>query len=160
MVGRFLADELTDEQYETVVQLNQTSVVQTTRALLPLLRRGTHPAIVNTVSISALDRRQRRFLHLFGDQGFRLDLFQGARPRTGAGRHSRQLRFAGHDHHRFPRTLLFGRETRSDPQDHPACSGSARAEDCAPAYLFLASNALSGYITGQVLEVNGGQLIC
>ena len=34
------------------------------------------------------------------------------------------------------------------------------AEDCAPAYLFLASNALSGYVTGQVLEVNGGQLIC
>lgn len=34
------------------------------------------------------------------------------------------------------------------------------AEDCAPAYLFLASNALSGYITGQVLEVNGEQLIC
>ena len=33
------------------------------------------------------------------------------------------------------------------------------AEDCAPAYLFLASHALSGYITGQVLEVNGGQLI-
>ena len=34
------------------------------------------------------------------------------------------------------------------------------ARDCAPAYLFLASGALSGYITGQVLEVNGGQLIC
>ena len=34
------------------------------------------------------------------------------------------------------------------------------AEDCAPAYLFLASHVLSGYITGQVLEVNGGQLIC
>ena len=33
------------------------------------------------------------------------------------------------------------------------------AEDCAPAYLFLASHALAGYITGQVLEVNGGQLI-
>ena len=33
------------------------------------------------------------------------------------------------------------------------------AEDCAPAYLFLASHVLSGYITGQVLEVNGGQLI-
>ncbi|OWK24839.1 hypothetical protein AJ87_17325 [Rhizobium yanglingense] len=34
------------------------------------------------------------------------------------------------------------------------------AEDCAPAYLFLAAPSLSGYITGQVLEINGGQLIC
>ena len=33
------------------------------------------------------------------------------------------------------------------------------AEDCAPAYLFLASSALAGYITGQVIEVNGGQLM-
>jgi 3-oxoacyl-[acyl-carrier protein] reductase len=29
-------------------------------------------------------------------------------------------------------------------------------EECVGAYLFLASGALSGFITGQVLEVNGG----
>ena len=33
------------------------------------------------------------------------------------------------------------------------------AEDCVGAYLFLASPALSGYVTGQVIEVNGGQLM-
>jgi 3-oxoacyl-[acyl-carrier protein] reductase len=33
------------------------------------------------------------------------------------------------------------------------------AEDCVGAYLFLASDALSGYIIGQVIEVNGGQLM-
>jgi 3-oxoacyl-[acyl-carrier protein] reductase len=33
------------------------------------------------------------------------------------------------------------------------------AEDCVGAYLFLASPALSGYIIGQVIEVNGGQLM-
>ncbi len=32
-----------------------------------------------------------------------------------------------------------------------------KAEECAPAFLFLASHECSGYITGQVLEVNGGQ---
>ncbi len=32
-------------------------------------------------------------------------------------------------------------------------------EDCAPAYVFLSSEKLSGYITGQILEINGGQLI-
>ena len=31
------------------------------------------------------------------------------------------------------------------------------AEDCTGALLFLASNAMSGYITGQVLHINGGQ---
>lgn len=31
-----------------------------------------------------------------------------------------------------------------------------RAEECVGAFLFLASGALSGYVTGQVIEVNGG----
>ena len=33
------------------------------------------------------------------------------------------------------------------------------AEDCVGAYLFLASDLLSGYVIGQILEVNGGQLM-
>jgi 3-oxoacyl-[acyl-carrier protein] reductase len=32
-------------------------------------------------------------------------------------------------------------------------------EDCVGAYLFLASETLSSYIIGQVIEVNGGQLM-
>ncbi len=32
-------------------------------------------------------------------------------------------------------------------------------EDCAGAFLYLASNQLSGYVTGQVMEVNGGQFM-
>lgn len=33
------------------------------------------------------------------------------------------------------------------------------AEDCVGAYLFLASDLLSGYMIGQIIEVNGGQLM-
>jgi len=33
------------------------------------------------------------------------------------------------------------------------------AEECLGAYLFLASRAMSGYVVGQVIEVNGGQLM-
>ncbi len=33
------------------------------------------------------------------------------------------------------------------------------AEDCVGAYLFLASEMLSSYVIGQILEVNGGQLM-
>jgi 3-oxoacyl-[acyl-carrier protein] reductase len=32
-------------------------------------------------------------------------------------------------------------------------------EECVCAYLFLASDALSGYIVAQIIEVNGGQLM-
>ena len=30
-------------------------------------------------------------------------------------------------------------------------------EECVGAFLYLASEALGGYVTGQILEVNGGQ---
>jgi 3-oxoacyl-[acyl-carrier protein] reductase len=40
------------------------------------------------------------------------------------------------------------------PQGRVGTSG-----DCVGAYLFLASPMLSGYIIGQILEVNGGQLM-
>jgi 3-oxoacyl-[acyl-carrier protein] reductase len=32
-------------------------------------------------------------------------------------------------------------------------------EECAGAILFFASHAASGYITGQILHINGGQLM-
>jgi len=33
------------------------------------------------------------------------------------------------------------------------------AEECAGTLLYLASDAMSGYVTGQIIEVNGGQLM-
>jgi 3-oxoacyl-[acyl-carrier protein] reductase len=33
------------------------------------------------------------------------------------------------------------------------------SEECVGAYLYLASDTLSSYVTGQVIEVNGGQLM-
>jgi 3-oxoacyl-[acyl-carrier protein] reductase len=33
------------------------------------------------------------------------------------------------------------------------------AEECVGAYVFLASDSMSGYITGQIIDVNGGQLM-
>ena len=31
------------------------------------------------------------------------------------------------------------------------------AEECAGTFLYLASEQMSGYVTGQMIEVNGGQ---
>jgi 3-oxoacyl-[acyl-carrier protein] reductase len=31
------------------------------------------------------------------------------------------------------------------------------AEECVGAFLYLASEQMSGYVTGQIIEVNGGQ---
>ncbi|OHV83441.1 SDR family NAD(P)-dependent oxidoreductase [Ensifer sp. LCM 4579] len=159
MVGRFPAAELTDEEYRTILQLNQTSVVEMTRAMLPLLRKGAHPAIVNTVSISA---------RTGGSAGSSVYSATKAFVATYSKALARELAPEGiRVNCVSPGTIATDFHQRySTPEKLEATRKSiplgrlGTADDCAPAYLFLASHALSGYITGQVLEVNGGQLIC
>ncbi|PTM96457.1 SDR family NAD(P)-dependent oxidoreductase [Mycoplana dimorpha] len=159
MVGRFPAATLTDEQYQAVVRLNQTSVVEMTRAMLPLLRRSPAASIVNTVSISALTG---------GSPGSAIYSATKAFVSTYSKALARELAADGirvncvspgtiatefHERYSSPEKLEATRRTIP-------LQRLGTAQDCAPAYLFLASHALSGYVTGQVLEVNGGQLIC
>ncbi|MCP8897304.1 SDR family oxidoreductase [Shinella daejeonensis] len=159
MVGRFPAGEITDAEYETVVRLNQTSVMEMTRALLPHLRRAPQAAIVNTVSISALTG---------GSPGSSIYSATKAFVATYSKALAREL---APDAIRVncvsPGTIETDFHQRySSPEKLEATRKAiplqrlGTAEDCAPAYLFLAAGSLSGYITGQVLEVNGGQLIC
>lgn len=159
MVGRFPAGELTDDQYGTVVQLNQTSVVQVTRGLLALLRRGENAAIVNTVSISALTG---------GSPGSSIYAATKAFVSTYSKALARELAPDGiRVNCVSPGTITTDFHERYSSKEKLEATRKTiplqrlgTAEDCAPAYLFLASDALAGYITGQILEVNGGQLIC
>ncbi|TCL72731.1 SDR family oxidoreductase [Rhizobium sp. BK251] len=159
MVGRFPAGDLTDEQYETVVRLNQTSVVEITRALLPQLKASGQAAIVNTISISALTG---------GSPGSAVYSASKAFVATYSKALARELApdgirvncvspgtIATDFHERYSSREKLEQTRKSIPLQR-----LGTPEDCAPAYLFLASPLLSGYITGQTVEINGGQLIC
>ncbi|MFK7993847.1 MAG: SDR family NAD(P)-dependent oxidoreductase [Granulosicoccus sp.] len=156
MFGRFPADSLTDEQYQDIVELNQSAVMRITRGLLPLLKNATNASIVNTVSISAMT---------------------GGSP--GSSIYSSSKAFVSTYSRGLARELApFGIRVNAvspgviDTSFHERYSSEAKLEatrqqiplqrlgtpaDCAPTFLFLAANALSGYITGQVIEINGGQ---
>ena len=158
MFGRFPADELTDEDYERIVALNQTSVVMLTRNLLPLLREGKQAAIVNTVSISArtggspgsaIYSAAKSFVATYtkalarelGPEGIRVNALSPGTIET--------------DFHERYST----REKLEGTRKTIPLMRLGTAEDCVGPCLFLASAEASGYVTGQVLEVNGGQLI-
>lgn len=159
MLGRFPAAELTDADYEAVVRLNQTSVVALTRALLPALKAAEGAAIVNTVSISALTG---------GSPGSAIYSASKAFVSTYSKALARELAPDGirvncvspgtietDFHERYSSREKLEQTRKSIPLQR-----LGTAEDCAPTYLFLAAPSLSGYITGQVVEINGGQLIC
>jgi len=158
MLGRFPADEISDENYQALVTLNQTSVVQITRAFIPALKAAGEASIVNTVSISAKTG---------GSPGSSIYSATKAFVATYTKALAREL---APDNIRVnavsPGTIdtefherYSSREKLENTKNSIPMKRLGTPKDCAPAYLFLACNELSGYITGQTLEINGGQLI-
>lgn len=158
MVGRTPLAGMPDGFLDEVVDLNLRSVVVACRRALPALKAAEGAAIVNTVSISA---------RTGGSPGS--SIYSASKAFVSTFSRSLAAELAP-DRIRVnavsPGTIdtdFHGRY--SSPEKLAATAAKiplqrlGTAEDCVGAYLFLASNRMSGYITGQVIEVNGGQLM-
>ncbi len=158
MMARVPAGDITDSDYERIVHLNQTAVVQITRGLLPALRNAPSASIVNTVSISArtggspgsaIYSAAKAFVATYtkalarelAPDGIRVNAISPGTIDTGF-------------HQRYSTKEKLEATRASVPLARLGTPG-----DCAPAYLFLSAESMAGYITGQILEINGGQLI-
>ena len=158
MGGRVPAEETMASTYDAVLDLNIRSTVALTAALLPALRAARGASIVNTVSISA---------RTGGSAGS--SLYSGAKAfvATWSRALARELAPDGIRVNAVsPGTIATDFHERYSSAEKLKATATAiplkrlgTPEDCAPAYLFLAANTLSGYITGQVIEVNGGQFM-
>ena len=158
LVQRCPIADSTEELFDAVVDLNVRSVVTTSRAAIAQFRAQGGGAIINTTSIAArngggpgsvLYASSKAFVSTF-TRGLAKELAKDNIRVNGVApgvivtplqaRHTSEAQLEA-----FRAAVPMGR------------LGSA--EECTGAYLYLASNALSGYVTGQILEVNGGQLM-
>lgn len=158
MVGRFLADEITMDQYQQLVDLNQTSVVKITSALIPWLRKSENASIINTVSISATTGGSPGSSIYSATKAF-VSTYTKALARELAPDNIRANAIspgtiATDFHKRYSSEAKLESTRKSIPLQR-----LGTPQDCSPSYVFLSSEKLSGYITGQVIEINGGQLI-
>lgn len=157
MVARVPYAQLTEAHYDAVMDLNARSVLVASTSAIPHLKRGGG-FIINTTSIAARN---------------------GAS--NGAGIYGSSKAFIGNVTRGMAKELIaFGIRVNAvapgviDTPFHERYSTKAQMdamlatipqgrvgtpEDCVGAYLFLACESLSGYIIGQTLEVNGGQLM-
>lgn len=158
MVGRMPLASLEDSFLDEVVDLNLRSVVVACRRALPALKESGGGAIVNTVSISA---------RTGGSPGS--SLYSASKAFVSTFTRSLATELAP-DRIRVnavsPGTIdtdFHGRYSSPEKLANTAAriplQRLGTAEDCVGAYLFLASERLGGYVTGQVIEVNGGQLM-
>jgi 3-oxoacyl-[acyl-carrier protein] reductase len=157
MLGRVDSLKATDAHLSAVIDLNARSVVTMTRAARPwLARRGGF--VINTSSIAARNGGANGAFLYAAAKGFVSTLTRGlAKELIGEN-----IRVNGvspgviatpfHDRYSTPEALQALAKTI------PA-GRLGTAEECVGAYLFLASEKLSSYVVGQILEVNGGQLM-
>ena len=157
MLGRIASFEADDEQARDVIDLNARSVVSMTRAAVPwLARQGGF--IINTTSIAARNGGGNGAVLYAAAKGFVSTLTRGtAKELIGKAIRVNAVApgvIATPFHERYSDADMMEAIRRTIPLGRVGTP-----EECVGAYLFLASEALSGYIVGQIIEVNGGQLM-
>ncbi|MDX1606071.1 MAG: SDR family NAD(P)-dependent oxidoreductase [Candidatus Competibacterales bacterium] len=143
---------------DQVLALNVHQLVAACRAVLPVFQRQGGGCIINTGSIAASN-----------GGGVGGGLYAGAKAFVETLTRNLAKEFAPYNvrvNAVAPGTILTAfHERHSTPEKLEGqrqgipLKRLGTPEDCAGAYLFLASDELSGYITGQVIQVNGGQLM-
>ena len=146
-----------DEMFQQVYDLNVRSILSTTRAAYPHLKAAGGGSIINTGSVAG------RFGGFLGST-----IYASAKAAVHSITRNAAREFALDKirvntvapgfiitpfHDKTPETV------RELARSQIPMQRLGTAEDCVGAYVFLASNAMSGYITGQIIDVNGGQLM-
>ncbi|MBV8521786.1 MAG: SDR family oxidoreductase [Acetobacteraceae bacterium] len=157
LLGRRLVAEF-DEAYDrAVLDLNAHSVVWASRAALPWLRKQGG-VIINTTSVAARNGGAGGSVLYAAAKGFVSTFTRGFAKEVVNQRIRVNAVSPGiiltPFHERFSSAEQMDAMVSSVPMGR-----AGTPEECVGAYLFLASDLLSGYVTGQIIEVNGGQMM-
>jgi len=146
-----------DGIYDQVYDLNVRSVMNITKAAHPHLKQAGGGSIINTGSIAGR----------FGGFGGSV-VYASAKAAVHSISRNAAREFAP-DNIRVNTVAPGVIETPFHASTPKATLDGAKAsiplgrlgtaEECVGAYVFLASDKMSGYVTGQIIDVNGGQLM-
>jgi 3-oxoacyl-[acyl-carrier protein] reductase len=158
MLKRVAIAESDDATYDAIMDLNVRQVIGACRAAIPHLKARGGGSIITTSSIAARNGGGNGALFYAASKAYVANLTRGlAKELVGAGIRVNAVApgvIATPFHERYTTPAQMQAMVGTIPMGRAGTS-----EECVGAYLFLASPMLSGYVTGQTLEVNGGQLM-
>ena len=158
MVARQPYQEFTEELYDQVMDLNARSVLAASHAAIPHLKTAGGGFIINTTSIAARNGASGGAGLYGSSKAFVANVTRGmAKELIAFGIRVNAVAPGVIEtpfHERYSTDAQLKAMLATVPQGRLGVS-----EDCVGAFLFLASPTLSGYIIGQTLEVNGGQMM-
>ena len=156
MLGRVKLEDYTVEHINRVLSLNCTQVALFMREVVPIMRKQKSGNVINVTSIAARNGGGGGAILYAGSKGFVSTVTHGwAKEVVGDGIRVNALSpgvITTPFHERYSTAEQLKAMQATIPMNR-----LGGAEDCAGTLLYLASDALSGYVTGQVIEVNGGQ---
>jgi acetoacetyl-CoA reductase/3-oxoacyl-[acyl-carrier protein] reductase len=147
--------KLTDEDWRAVLATNLDSAFYLLRAAVPALRAAGGGAVVLVSSINGERGKSGQANYAASKGGL------NALARTAArelGRHGIRVNVVAPGWIETPLTAGLPAELRQRALEETALARLGRPQDVAGAVLFLCSE-LARHVTGQVLRVDGGQLI-
>ena len=158
MVERRVISEFDDALYDRVLELNVRQLVDCCRAVIPVFEAQRSGNIINVSSIAARSGGAAGSGIYAGSKGF-VSAVTKSMAKELAPNNIRvnavspgTIHTAFHDRHSTPEKLEATRK-------QIPLGRLGTAEDCAGTFVYLASDEASGYVTGQVIEVNGGLLM-
>jgi 3-oxoacyl-[acyl-carrier protein] reductase len=154
LVKRIPITELTDEIYDEVVGLNVRSLLMCTRYAVPHMTGGGN--IINLTSVAARTGGGPGASLYAGSKGF-VSTATRSLAKELIGKKIRVNAVAPGVittpfHDKFSTAEQLESMRLTIPMGR-----LGTADECVGAFIYLASDQLSGYVTGQVIEVNGGQ---
>jgi 3-oxoacyl-[acyl-carrier protein] reductase len=158
LVQRSPVAEVTDALYDEIMDLNTRSVFEFCRRVIPIMTEQGHGNIINVTSISgrngggggsviystskaAVSTLTRGLAKELADKNIRVNAISPGVILTPF-----------HERYTEP-------ERMKQLVDTIPMKRAGLPEECVGTVFFLAADALSSYVTGQIIEINGGQLM-
>ncbi|MCS7260459.1 MAG: glucose 1-dehydrogenase [Anaerolineae bacterium] len=158
LVERNPVDTIPDEIYERIMNLNVRSIFQMCKLVIPVMKRQGRGNIINVTSVAARTGGGGGSVIYAAAKGAVVSFTRGlARELAGYNIRVNALSpglILTPFHERWTPPAMMETLIKSVPMGR-----AGTAEECVGAVLFLASDQMSSYVTGQVIEVNGGMLM-
>ncbi len=154
LIGRTRTEDYTETYLNQVLALNVTQVALFMHEVVPVMRRQKQGNVINVSSIAA--RHGGGAIIYAGAKGFISTATRGwAKELVGDGIRVNAVSpgvITTPFHERYSTADQLKAMQVTIPMNR-----LGTPDECAGTFVYLASDAMSGYVTGQVIEVNGGQ---
>jgi 3-oxoacyl-[acyl-carrier protein] reductase len=157
LIQRMPVESIGDELFDQVIDLNVRSALMCTGAAAAQMKKqGSGGAIINVTSVAARHGGGPGAVLYAASKGFVSTMTRGHAKELVKDRIRVNAVAPGvimtPFHERFSTPQMLEGFKATIPMNR-----LGTPDECSGAFLFLASEQLSGYMTGQILEVNGGQ---